>query len=184
MFKKLILALGILALTLVSFQPAFAEVSRVEMQVNGMTCPFCVYGIEKKLKGVEGVEDAKANLRTGIVDIKLKKDEPIDIKKLNEAVRESGFTPGRIKIKATGQLTKYELEGKEYPALKVTGSNQVFLLTSTPEYRKEGVLSEKKSQEIEKATEGGKKEITITGYVHSHPAGISPALSVESFEVK
>jgi copper chaperone CopZ len=184
MFKKLILVLGIMALTLISFQPAFAEVSRVEMQVNGMTCPFCVYGIEKKLKSVEGIEDAGANLRTGIVDIRLKKDKPLNVEKLNEAVRESGFTPGRIKIKATGQLTKYDLEGKEYPALKVTDSNQVFLLTSTPDHEKEEFLGEKKSKDMEKATEGGKKEITITGYVHSHPSGIPPALSVESFEVK
>ncbi len=184
MFKKLILVLGILVLTLAFFQPTFAEVNRVEIQVNGMTCPFCVYGIEKKLKSVESIEDAGTNLKTGIVDIKLKKYEPLDIEKLNEAVRESGFTPARIKIKATGELTKYNLEGKEYPALKVTGSNQVFLLTSTPDHGKEEVLSEKKSQEIEKATEGGKKEITITGYIHSHPAGIPSALSVESFEVK
>jgi copper chaperone CopZ len=182
MLKRLILVLGVL--TLMSYQPAFAEIENIKMQVDGMTCPFCVYGIEKKLESLEEVEEAGANLKTGTVDIKLKKDEAIDIKRLKEAVRKSGFTPGKIKIKAAGKLTEYKLEDKEYPALKVTGSDQIFLLTSTPGHGKEEFLVEGKSKEIEKATEGGEKEITITGYIHTHPEGMPPALSVESFEVK
>jgi len=184
MLKKLILVLAFFITTLIFFQPSFAEINNVEMQVDGMTCPFCVYGIEKKLEALGEVKDASSNLKTGIVDIKLEANGPLDIERLNEAIRESGFTPGKIKIKATGEVTKYKLEGKENPALKVTGSDQVFLLTSAPNHDKEEFLSEKKLNEVEKATEGGKKEITITGYIHSHPEGVPPALSVESFEVK
>jgi len=184
MLKKLISVLGFFITTLIFFQPSFAEINNVEMQVDGMTCPFCVYGIEKKLEALGEVKDASSNLKTGIVDIKLEGNGPLDIERLNEAIRESGFTPGKIKIKATGEVTKYKLEGKENPALKVTGTDQVFLLTSAPDHDKEEFLSEKKLNEVEKATEGGKKEITITGYIHSHPEGVPPALSVESFEVK
>lgn len=184
MFKKLISILGIMVLTLIFFQPALADIESVKMQVDGMTCPFCVYGIEKKLEALEEVEEASANLKTGMVDIKLKKDKSLDVEKLKEAIRKSGFTPGRIKIKATGKLTKYKLEDKEYPALKVRATDQVFLLTSTPDYGKEEFLGEKKSKEIEKATEEGEKEITIIGYIHSYPGGVPPALSLEGFEVK
>ncbi len=184
MLKKLIFSLWIVALTLVFIQSAFAEVNRIDMQVDGMTCPFCVYGIEKKLKALQEVIDAEANLKTGIVDIELDEDGSLDIERLNEAVRESGFSPGRIKIKATGKLTKYEWGEKQYPALRVTGSRQVFIISPTPNHEKEEFLGEKKLSEMEKATEGGKKEITVTGYVHSHPAGVPPALSVESFEVQ
>ena len=47
MLKKLISVLGFFITTLIFFQSAFAEINSVEMQVDGMTCPFCVYGIEK-----------------------------------------------------------------------------------------------------------------------------------------
>jgi len=184
MLRNIILFIGVLITTLIFFQPSFAEINSVEMQVDGMTCPFCVYGIEKKLKAVDEVKDASSNLKTGIVDIILIEDKSLDIEGLNEAIHESGFTPGKIKIKATGELTTYKLEGKENPALKVTGTGQVFLLTLAPDHEKEEFLSEKKLNEIEKATESGKKAIIITGYIHSHLAGNPPALSVESFEVK
>ena len=32
-----------------------AEILEAELQVNGMSCPFCAFGIEKKLRRVEGV---------------------------------------------------------------------------------------------------------------------------------
>ncbi len=184
MLKKLILVLGVSITTLIFFQSAFAEINGVEMQVDGMTCPFCVYGIEKKLKAVGEVKDASSNLKTGIVDIKLEGNGPLDIERLNEAIRESGFTPGKIKIKATGEVTKYKLEGNENPALKVTGTDQVFLLTLAPDHEKEEFLNGEKLKEIEKASESGSKKISITGYIHSHSVGVPPALSVKSFEVK
>ncbi|MGB7291700.1 MAG: heavy-metal-associated domain-containing protein [Thermodesulfobacteriota bacterium] len=184
MLKKFTSSLGILILLLVFINPAFAEIHSVEMQVDGMTCPFCVYGIEKKLEALREVQEASANLKKATVDIKLKNNEPIDIRRLNDAVRESGFTPGRIQIKAAGKLTDYNLEGRNQAALEVTGPNQLFLLISTPNHGKEEFLSDEKLNEVEKATGGGKKEITITGYIHSHPEGFPPALSVESFESK
>lgn len=184
MLKKLIPVLGFFITTLIFFRPAFAEINSVEMQVDGMTCPFCVYGIEKKLEALGEVKDASSNLKTGTVSIKLRKNEPLDIGRLNEAIRESGFTPGKIKINAAGRLTTYKLEGKENPALKVTGSGQVFLLTDAPDHGTEEFLEPKKLEELENASGKGSEEITITGYIHSHPSGVPPALSIEGFEVK
>lgn len=183
MLKKLILALTLTIIAPVFVQPVYAQINSVEMEVDGMTCPFCVYGIEKKLEALEEVEDAGANLKAGTVDINLKENEPIDLERLEKAILESGFTPGRLKIEATGELTRYKLEEKEYPALKVTGSNQVLLLTSTPYHEKEEFLAEEKLDELEEAAEKGTK-ITITGYVHTHQKSLPPTVSVESFEVK
>ncbi len=181
MLIKIILVVIIM---LTFFQPAFAEINSVEMHVDGMTCPFCVYGIEKKLEALGEVKDASSNLKMGTVSIKLKKNEPLDIGRLNEAIHESGFTPGGIKINATGRLTTYKLEGKENPALKITGSRQVFLLTGAPDHETVEFLKPKELIELEKASRDGSVEITITGYIHSYPLGIPTALSIESFEVK
>ena len=174
----------VLIITLTFFQPAIAQIQGVEMQVDGMTCPFCVYGIEKKLEAVGEVQSVSSNLKRGTVFIKLRKNEPINIGKLNEAIHESGFTPRKIKINATGILTTYKLKGKENPALKITGSGQVFLLTDAPDHGTEEFLEAKELEELENASGKGSEEITITGYIHSHPSRFPPALSIESFEVK
>ncbi len=184
MLKNLIYIVALTFTQLVSFQPLFAQINSVEMQVDGMTCPFCVYGIEKKLEALKEVEDASANLKTGTVDIALNENEQIDIERLNKAVHESGFTPGKMKINATGRLTTYELEGKENPAFKVTGSGQVFLLTGAPDHGTEEPLKQKKLEGPKNASGNGSDEFTITGYIHSQPSRVPPVLSIESFEVK
>lgn len=184
MLKKLFLAIGFGLFTVFAPQFAQAEIDQVQIVVKGLTCPFCIYGLEKKLKALDEVEDIETNMKTGIVDIRLKQGESLNIERLNLTIRESDFTPGDIKIRATGRLTKYDLEDKEYPAIKVIGSDQVFLLVSTPNHEQEEFLSKERLNEIEKATEGGEKEITVTGHIHLHTKGIPPALNVESFEVK
>jgi len=176
----------VIALSTLTFLPSsFAEIERVEMEVNGMTCPFCVYGIEKKLKALPEVKDAEANLKRGMVDIHLAKGSPLDIESLESTVRDSGFSPGKTQIKAAGDLTEYVWGGKRYPALRIAGSNQIFLLvSSTPTHKKDELLDARTLNEMKKATEGGKREITIMGYVHHHAGRIPPALSVESYEVE
>lgn len=182
--KKLTLVLGLAITALAFHHPALAQIGSVSMQVDGMTCPFCVYGIEKKLKALAEVEDVGTNLKTGVVDITLTESAPIDIERLDGAVRESGFTPGKVKIEAAGKLREYKAGGEKHPALEVTGSGQVFLLTSTRDHENQEFLGEKKLNEIEKAASGGDGTIAVTGYVHAHPDGIPPALSVESFETR
>jgi len=184
MLKNITLFLGLLITILMFYQPVYAEIQSVEMQVDGMTCPFCVYGIEKKLKALGEVTDASSNLKTGIVDIEIKKDAALDIEKLNKAIIESGFTPGKIRIIAMGELLEYELENKEYIVLKVSGSAQLFILTSNSIHDNQEFLNEKTKKELVQATDDGKKEIIISGYVHSHNPEVPQALSVDSFEIK
>ena len=35
----------------------YADSLVYSLQVNGLACPFCAYGVEKKLSSIEGVED-------------------------------------------------------------------------------------------------------------------------------
>jgi len=37
------------------------------LHVDGLACPFCAYGIEKKLNAVPGVERVETNIREGAV---------------------------------------------------------------------------------------------------------------------
>lgn len=71
---------------------------RYEMRVDGLACPYCAYGIEKKLKAINGVENLDVNLDAGIVRV-----DVIDGIELNEAdmkqlFNDAGFTYRSMKI--------------------------------------------------------------------------------------
>ena len=60
-----------------------------EIQVVGMHCPSCVNAVELCLKDVDGIEDAKADLDSGITKITMSGD--VSDSDINEAVEEAGF---------------------------------------------------------------------------------------------
>ena len=61
-----------------------------EIKVVGMHCPSCVNAVELSLKDVDGIEDAKADLDSGITKIKL---DPNTVSEddIKDAVEEAGF---------------------------------------------------------------------------------------------
>ena len=60
-----------------------------EIKVIGMHCNSCVNAVELSLKDVDGIEDAKADLDSGITKITMSSDvSDADIK---QAVEEAGF---------------------------------------------------------------------------------------------
>lgn len=61
-----------------------------EIKVVGMHCPSCVNAVELCLKDVDGIEDAKADLDSGITKITMSDD--VSDTDINEAVEEAGFT--------------------------------------------------------------------------------------------
>ncbi len=44
---------------------AFAGEVHIQLGVDGMSCPFCVFGIEKQLQKVDGIEDVQSDLAQG-----------------------------------------------------------------------------------------------------------------------
>ncbi|WP_407454718.1 heavy-metal-associated domain-containing protein [Methanobrevibacter sp.] len=60
-----------------------------EIKVVGMHCPSCVNAVELCLKDVDGIENAKADLDTGITIITMSDD--VSDADINEAVEEAGF---------------------------------------------------------------------------------------------
>jgi len=60
--------------------------------VDGLSCPFCVYGLEKNLKKVNGVESVNIDMKTGKATVVLKPDAHVDAQALRQAVKKAGFT--------------------------------------------------------------------------------------------
>lgn len=77
---------------------AVAGGSSVQIHVKGMSCPFCVYGIEKKLKKVEGVSAVQSDFKKSLVTVQSQTDTPPDLKALEQAVTEAGFSVESITV--------------------------------------------------------------------------------------
>lgn len=73
--------------------------AKVVINVKGISCPFCAYGLEKKLKGLDGVTDFSMDLEGGKAEVFFSDRDLIKLKKIEDAVRDSGFTPGNIEVK-------------------------------------------------------------------------------------
>ncbi len=62
------------------------------IEVDGLACPFCAYGIEKKLLAVQGVEGVETHIGEGVVMVTMEEGIALDEAVAKQAVREAGFT--------------------------------------------------------------------------------------------
>ena len=164
-------------LVLVSATSTLASIGEVRLHVKGLACPFCTFGIEKSLKKVPGVISVETTIRTGVVRIEMEPGASLDAGALNQAVKNSGFTPSGIDATVTGKLVTKD----EKPALESSGSGQIFLLVEPGREGVLEVLDDETLGKLKSASGEGSIPLTISGPVHSH-AGMSPALGVERFE--
>ncbi len=59
--------------------------------VDGLACPFCAYGIEKKLGAIEGVQSLDVDIRKGAVIVHMAADAILDQAAAERAVTDAGF---------------------------------------------------------------------------------------------
>jgi len=71
---------------------AYAGSLVYSLQVDGLACPFCAYGIEKKLSSIEGMEDIKVNIETGQVIVTMEDGSTLTETLAGEKVEQAGFT--------------------------------------------------------------------------------------------
>ena len=69
----------------------------IVIEVKGLSCPFCVLGIEKRLKAIEAVKEVASNWSKGEVYVLVKDGQSVSDAELRDAVKRAGFTPGKIK---------------------------------------------------------------------------------------
>ncbi len=68
----------------------------VTIAVDGLACPFCAFGLEKKLKKIDGVEALNVQMEEGRVQMKLKEGATVTEEQINKAVADAGFTVREI----------------------------------------------------------------------------------------
>ncbi len=94
----------------------------VSVQVDGLSCPFCAYGLEKKLRKVENVARLEIRVDEGRAVVTPESGTSLELGELEQAVRDGGFTPREVLVTAQGRLT--ELNG----AAALELSNGILLL--------------------------------------------------------
>lgn len=70
----------------------------IEVDVTGMTCPFCVYGTEKKLSKLDGVDKVDVSLDKKKARILMKEGKKADIDAIRKAITDAGFTAGEARV--------------------------------------------------------------------------------------
>lgn len=164
---------------------AFAQVESAMVKVDGLACPFCAYGLEKKLGKVKGITKTSTDLKAGLVNLNLEKSATISQRALAKAVREAGFTPGTITITATGTLK----EASDQFLLSVGESHQTFLLFEVAPREKHShksgkqrVLSDVTAAALRKLEQDA-TIVVVTGAIHDHEKGPA-SLRIDHYEAR
>ncbi len=89
-----------LLISLVGLGFAQAQTKYV-LTVNGLTCPFCAYGLEKKLKKVKGVESVSIDLEKDEAIVLIKDGTVVQEEALRKAVKKAGFSVASLNKEAT-----------------------------------------------------------------------------------
>lgn len=84
--------------------PAVAEVKRAKIEIYGMTCSACVFGCEKQLKKVAGVDTVRIDLKQANATLTSKEGHSLNVRDVHSAVRKSGYTPGPVEIDVIGRI--------------------------------------------------------------------------------
>lgn len=100
-FIQPLLAAGIVFL---AFAQAQAQIHSLTVTVEGMSCPFCAFGVEKRLKKVEGVESITVSMKDGTAAMSARKGQSINFSQVPAAIRKAGFTPGTMRVVVTGTV--------------------------------------------------------------------------------
>lgn len=69
---------------------------QIIVRVDGASCPFCAFGLEKRLGQIQGVNDVKLEMKEGKVIVTLEKGATVSEEALRQAVDDAGFTPREI----------------------------------------------------------------------------------------
>ena len=99
----LLVMIVLLALASSLAVPAQDRPDEIAIRVDGLSCPFCAYGLEKKLKRLAGAEKVEIDIEAGVARIRLREGQRIDEKALKKAVEAAGFTPREITYGSEGR---------------------------------------------------------------------------------
>ena len=107
--------------------PAQADVLEADLDVSGMSCPFCAFGIEKKLRAVPGVDDVSVLLDEGRIELRFAPENDAAPADIRNAVKDAGFKLSGLRLKVQGTLA----QDAQRPILQSSQNVRFLLVDST-----------------------------------------------------
>lgn len=68
-----------------------------KMEVKGLSCPFCAYGLEKNLMEIPNIEKINIDVEEAFVTLMIKRGTSVSEADIKKKVKDAGFTAGDIK---------------------------------------------------------------------------------------
>ena len=91
LLKPVIGALIVLVFSVLAVSAQEVARPTYTIQVDGMACPFCAYGVEKSLAKISGVEAIETDIDTGILTVTMAADATLHAMAATQAVEDAGF---------------------------------------------------------------------------------------------
>ncbi len=106
--RKLALLAGLLGAVLAAAllaTPGQAQETKpaYTVEVDGLACPFCAYGIEKQLLAIEGVQTVETDIKSGAMIVTMAAGSTLDEDAARKAVEAAGFTLRGFQGQGTGE---------------------------------------------------------------------------------
>ena len=101
------------------------------VQVKGVVCSFCAYGVEKNLTKLKFLDTSQfgdgvlMDIHTNRITLALAPDQPLDLKGIYQAIKKGGYDPVTVYLRLSGKVAK---QGNRY-VLSTTNTGQVFELS-------------------------------------------------------
>lgn len=102
---KTIISILVIALFTTMGVQAQKEMDQFEVQVDGLGCPFCAYGLEKKFKEFKGIKKVAIDIETGDFSFEYPAEKALAMDAVVKQVEKAGYTPITSKItRANGEV--------------------------------------------------------------------------------
>jgi len=86
---------------------ALAQTDKIFAKVEGLGCPFCANGLEKKFKDIEGLKNFVIALETGAMTFTVPASLQLSVQEVADRVGKAGYTLADINIeRASGQADR------------------------------------------------------------------------------
>ncbi len=88
-----------------------SDMDKYEVQVDGLGCPFCAYGLEKKFKEFKGIKKIAIDIKTGDFSFLYPESKALTMEQVLNQVQKAGYTPNEAVItRADGTVERNSSE--------------------------------------------------------------------------
>ena len=128
--KKTIIMTLVIGMMTVFGATAQKTMDKFMVQVDGLGCPFCAYGLEKKFKEFKGIKDVKIDIETGDFSFTYPAEKMLSMDDVEKQVEKAGYTPissrieradGKVEESSVNKMAK-KSEGSVSKSVMVAGN--------------------------------------------------------------